>query len=421
MNLVLLSVFLLWFFCSQAISYENQSFFPFGFYSTAHNAHNEAECYAILKPLKDSGVTYLGPYYGTYGANQPICYHAAHNLSMKAFHKIAIFGEHHPNALVNFVNVNDSNLYNPPPNRTEIFRQVFNIVQAVVQDPIRNDLVTIWDLGPEELRSWRSDEMQFLSNVKEAIRESEKLLNVSSRPFNMYEPNNRDTEGLKMTKMKGLDTQMRGAYSDGIDDPQWVEKINYATDMIKGAMMNGKDESGIVLNLDRDYNSNYSDFQVFGFIRRACYTALLGGARSLLVWSWATRKGLSVAMRDKMVLGYSKVAYDLNGPSRLAEIFLKGTLVPINMQLTYNNQTTLAHELKANLYHYDGKLHLIALNTNNSTAISADFIFNGSISNIANRIGMKRVPFEIVNSTNIEEKIMRISLEPCEVGVWDMI
>ena len=117
------------------------------------------------------------------------------------------------------------------------------------------------------------------------------------------------------------------------------------------------------------------------------------------------------------------MAYDLNGPSRLAEIFLNGTQLKLNTQVFSENGTTLGNDLIANLYYYDGKTHLIALNANNFSVITVDFIFNASISQVENRFGMKRVPFEIINSTtlNNSQTIMKVNLEPCEIGAWDLI
>jgi len=55
--------------------------------------------------------------------------------------------------------------------------------------------IAIWNLGNEELRHWRTREMDWLKKVTAVIRANDPY----DRPIMMYEPNHRNSEQLEIT------------------------------------------------------------------------------------------------------------------------------------------------------------------------------------------------------------------------------
>ncbi|WGL61139.1 hypothetical protein QEJ31_05955 [Pigmentibacter sp. JX0631] len=342
------------------------SSFPFSFYSTA-NSGNEDNCLIILKEMQQNGVTMIGPYYGH---NITQCFKSASKLGMKAIYRIDLIGQDNKNP-INFT----STPINDAPNYAEIKQQVKTTIQNIVNDPDLNNAVAWWAVSPEELRYWRKNEMNYLTNLKKAILEVENELNLKHRLLMMYEPNNRKAADLVNIGKYGLDVQMRGVYGNGIDDPNWPNIIEFGTQAVYQSSNDLKNLGGVTLNLNKDYSSSLNEEQAKSLIRVAAYVALINGAKGIQIWSWATRAGLSKENRDKQVAAYMSVSNDLNGKLHLANIFMQGHKNQDKSLFTITSGTA-TENLKFELWDYNNSKYLFLINTSLNKKVSINSLLN---------------------------------------------
>ena len=97
--------------------------------------------------MQQNGITMFGPYYGF---NVVQCYKSAHKLGMKAIHRLVLYGTDGKNQ-VSYTTTPKIQ----PQVINDVKSQIKNLMQEIVNDPIRNDVIAWWCVAPEELRYWR--------------------------------------------------------------------------------------------------------------------------------------------------------------------------------------------------------------------------------------------------------------------------
>ena len=69
----------------------------------------------------------------------------------------------------------------------ELRQHVRDVMDFTLNDPLANATVSAWYTLPEELRSWRTTEMNYLNIVADEVKNYDPL----GRPVSMYNPNHR--------------------------------------------------------------------------------------------------------------------------------------------------------------------------------------------------------------------------------------
>jgi hypothetical protein len=413
---------------------------PFGFYSTADGEplRNKA-CINYLKPLADSGVSFLGPYYGVNDNARQDCYAAAQALGMKAIKQLVPMGADGQRPVI-FV---DKNLpvYAAPTacaggvaasqntRQLDVATQIALMVNAVLDDPVASQVVAWWSVSPEELRSWKSEEMCYLKLVRDTIRTTEKARKAPARPIMMYEPSNRTASGLQITG-QFLDMQLQGAYyghlpkdstnpciaarspNYSVDDPCWIDAIDHnMKEALKARAINNNTPL-IALNMNKDYE--VSDAQVLGYVRRAVYAGLLDGAQGVMVWSYVTRPGFTAKKRDVVLTAYKSVAKDLNGLLNLAPYFMRGEVVTSTLPVTLMEGKSVT-QLRFRQYRYNGKNLLISMNVSDTDSVSANIPQNG---NFRRAMGVVSSNVNVLDASIGSDGKIHVSLKPMQIGMW---
>ncbi len=380
--------------------------FPFSFYSTANNV-NEENCEVILRKMQENGISLFGPYYGF---NVVQCYKSAHKLGMKAIHRLVLYGADGKNPISY-----TTNPQNPALAYSDVKSQIKRLIQDIINDPIKNEVIAWWCVAPEELRYWRKNEMIYLTDLKKAIRETEKEFNLPPRPVMMYEPNNRKAADLVNSGSYGLDIQMRGVYGNSIDDPNWVNLIEFGSQAVADSAAKLKNMGGVTLNLNKNYATDISDIKARAFIRVASYVALLNGAQAIHIWSWATRAGLIAQNRDKQVDYYASVAFDLNGPLHLANVFLEGNKLDEKKILLVEPVPNVEF-LKYKLFQYNNSNYLFIINTsgNKKIELQAGLLLKYTKYKFLDNFKNKN---SVINKIESDKSSMYLELDPLDIVI----
>jgi len=328
--------------------------FPFGFYSVGYGTGNPRLCGEILKSLKDNGITLLGPYYGKdFDALKQTCYQAAAQLHLDSIYYIPIIDKQ-SQKVASFLTPESAFRLRQ---QDDIADQVQEQIELVSSDPALRQTVKWWGIMPEELRSWRKEEMDYLSNLVQSIRAAEKKLGLQPRPIMMYEPSNRRKKLLEVTG-RYLDIQAIGTYTRDTSDSAQIKAIRDSAITLTQTAQEIGTYPIVTLPLSKPYPSSMSPEEITQIIRRNTYIALIDGAKGILVWSWATRKGLSSADRNIQAAAYASVAKDLNGPLNLGEVFLRGK--------TINIESSRSNAVLIRALEYKNDLFIILANTGSS-------------------------------------------------------
>lgn len=298
------------------LSIEN---FPFGYYSVGYGSGDFKKCGPILKSLKLKGISIAGPYYGAgFDPLKNECYRMASQLSLPIIHYVTVTDKKSGKP-ASFVNTQTSNA---PESPSAVETDVENQLKQL-RDLGLVEKISMWGVMPEELRSWRRNEMEYLQTLIAAIRASEKKWGYNRLPIMMYEPGNRTTKLLSVTG-EYLDVQVIGTYTKSNEESDSLKIIKNNTNAVVAASQVNGTAPMVALALSKNFQPYISKEQIRENIRRRAYVALAEGAKGILIWSWATRSGLSVESRDIQAAAYSSVAEDLNGQLQLGKVFLHG-------------------------------------------------------------------------------------------------
>ena len=200
--------------------------------------------------------------------------------------------------------------------KAEIKKQVL----AVADDPF----VLWWYVKPEELRMWRKNEKEYLRIVTETIRETD----PEKRPVWMYDPNHRNSDGLKATGAF-LDIIGKGCYVNlaGYEaDRSWVRwTIDQETTACRELeKQDSKKRTPILMpQLSQDPFDPEDDKMIATWVRHDIYLGLMSGAKGVAIWSLFKRRGVK-RTHHIFYEAYATVAQELKGPDGLGEVFLFG-------------------------------------------------------------------------------------------------
>jgi hypothetical protein len=177
-----------------------------------------------------------------------------------------------------------------------------------------------WAIRPEELRPWRTDEMQYLTIVCETVRQNDPL----ERPIYLYNPNHRDAGSLTPIA-RHVDVLAKGCYVNLVGrkrDRAWVRwSVEQEVEALRAA--GRTDAIPLVMpELCRDPEPN-EDAEIRAWVRHDVYLGLASGAKGVLIWSLFKRREVSRTWQ-LWYDAYSECAQELNGELGLSQVFLFG-------------------------------------------------------------------------------------------------
>jgi hypothetical protein len=252
-----------------------------------------------IETAKASGVTALGPYYGDMA--KPLS--MAHQHGLPFIYSMGLKVEFPKGG------------YQMPSDQA-----ITNAVKAEMAQVGSDSSILFWNLRCEELRWWKKDDMHWLELTTKAIRQYDPL----HRPIYMYEPNGRASSDLQKTypylDMVGKSTYVSLA---GFDKQRsWVK---FSVDQINGGISAARPGATAVvpLQMSADPKDPADDAMVPRWTRHDVFCSLVNGARGVLVWSGAHRKGLERTWQAYFD-GYLSAAKQLNGPMDLGRVILWG-------------------------------------------------------------------------------------------------
>jgi hypothetical protein len=196
----------------------------------------------------------------------------------------------------------------------EITRRITEQVKRVVH----KKSICWWYAYPEEIRYWRSKEINYLKVVTAAIRAAD----PENRPIWMYEPNSRNAKALEKTS-RYLDIIGKGTYVNlsGYQKSRvWVRwSIEQQEKTIKAL---GKGMSIAVLELCKN-SPNEEIAAIPAQVQHDIYLSLMSGAKGVGIWSLFRRAAVS-AQYDIFYMSYARAAKQLCGEQQLGQVFLFG-------------------------------------------------------------------------------------------------
>lgn len=260
---------------------------------------------AAVQRVKRDGFTMIGP---QYELNHRIVKDAEAG-GMKCVFTVGIDDKGH--AWTNFVAER-----NVDADLDEVRRRAMEQVASVAS----SDAIAWWDITPEEIRWWRPKEMAYMKTMYEAVKAADPL----KRPVYMYEPGNRAAVSLAKT-LVNQDICGKGVYANYASQMDtrhaWIRwSIEQELEAIKLA----KRPHAIAIGIPEMFAQPPQDkVQWVGkWAHNDAYTALVAGAKGILVFSMRIRDGFTA--HNDYYEGFASVARDLNGDMNLADVFLFG-------------------------------------------------------------------------------------------------
>lgn len=215
----------------------------------------------------------------------------------------------------------------------------FSAIQAEIRQQVEevaaSNSIFSWYLIPEELRYWKPLELEYLRVASETIREAD----PKKRPIWMYEPNHRTTGALVKTlpwqQMAG-----KGLYVNFVGRKNERAWLAWSLNQQKTAMDTGAPDALPLAVPEMFREPDPEDLPLIRtWVRHDSYAALLGGARAIVIYSFANRKGFSA--RADYYEAYAGVARELNGDLALGPVFLLGQpAAPPAFRLVEGRETT---------------------------------------------------------------------------------
>ena len=249
---------------------------------------------------KAHNYTVAGPQYGRYD----FALEQAEKVGLPHMYTIGIKMNFHKKGGKPVLDISDA----------EITRRITEQVKRVVH----KKSICWWYVHPEEIRYWRSKEINYLKIVTEAIRAAD----PENRPLWMYEPNSRNASALEKTS-RYLDIIGKGTYVNlsGYQKSRvWVRwSIEQQEKTIKAL---GKGMSIAVLELCKN-SPNEGIAAIPAQVQHDIYLSLMSGAKGIGIWSLFRRTAVS-AQYDIFYMSYARAAKQLCGEQQLGQVFLFG-------------------------------------------------------------------------------------------------
>ncbi len=289
--------------------------FPFTYYSTGGGTLTkrgdllpEVEKRADQKEILDGGATLIGPQY---------------ELNDEG---VALAREYKKQVVYTICPVVDGKkmigsksfdrYHKEPLPRVKIANSIAEQVRAVAGNPE----IAWWNIEPEELRSWRKAEMEYLKLATETIRACDPL----KRPIMIYDPGHRNAEALAKLAPY-LDFIAKGMYTNYakmIDMRVWAR--HSTQEAVKArAMVNRPEITVLALPEMFQDPKNPADLAMIPvWVRHDVYSALVAGAQGVAVFSASKRPNFE--SRQVYLDAYKTVATELTGKMDLGTMFLFG-------------------------------------------------------------------------------------------------
>lgn len=256
--------------------------------------------------------------------------------------------------------------------RAEIRRQV----EAVMD----HAAITVWYLIPEELRHWKSLEMDYLRIASETIRETD----PKKRPVWMYEPGHRDQASLEKTfpYQQLVGKGVYPNYSGRRVERGWVP---WTLGQQAGAIqaVNPKAVPYGILEMFKTPKDDFPLEDIPVWVRHDAYAALIAGVQGFVIFSFGNRAGFNSATEEYNAYyqAWSEVANELNGPLQLGSVVLAGTPVsPPVFEIASGPQQITLSASKADIkepvkipsistaaFTWSGKTYWLLVNSSNET------------------------------------------------------
>lgn len=255
------------------------------------------------------------------------------------------------------------------PSNAAISNEVATIVKAVSAD----HHIAMWDIEPEELRSWKTEQLGYLKLVSSVIRAND----PERRPVFMYECNNRIGSVLAPS-LACENLSVKGTYVNVIDNGVFITNRIWA----RWSMQQSVDACALANNgavpwivLWMASNAPAGMFpQIANWCRHDAYLGLIMGGKGIQIWSGQrSRHGFSDRDFQAYLDGYLSVAHDLNGPLHLAPVFLFGTKQtnttmnivsgPSQLELVYQKTTNSYPPVTWLCAKHDGADYLFMVNS----------------------------------------------------------
>jgi hypothetical protein len=201
-------------------------------------------------------------------------------------------------------------------NEPALRRQVETQVQALAG----HKEIVWWAIAPEELRPWRSEEMNYLSMVCQTIRAHD----PQRRPIFHYNPNHRNADTLSPIARQ-VDVLAKGCYVNHVGRKRDRAWVRWSIEQELQAIGRTGCSNALPLlmpELCRDPEPA-EDKEIGSWVRHDVYLGLCSGAQGVLIWSLYPRK----EVRRTWPLwydAYAECAKELNGKTALAQVFLFG-------------------------------------------------------------------------------------------------
>ena len=260
----------------------------------------EKEIQAALKRVKKDGFTMIGPQYEL--KDRIVADAKKHGL--KCVYSVGL--------PMNFLGKGGRKTLQLSPE--EIRKQIKQQILKVVKSPE----IAWWNLKPEELRYWRSNEMDYLTVAAKAIHETDPV----KRPICMYEPGHQDAKALVHT-VGHIDICGKGMYtnySGQRDSRIWVRwTIEQEIKAIKQA-----NSSAIPIAIPEMFQQPPKELldMIPKWVRHDVYLSLITGAKGIIVFSMRQRPNFDA--HEAYYQAYAQCARELTGPLNLGQIFLFG-------------------------------------------------------------------------------------------------
>ena len=202
------------------------------------------------------------------------------------------------------------------PDKTVLQQEIQKQVRALAD----KKEVIWWVVLPEELRPWKTREMDYLRNVCDAIHANDPC----HRPIYLYNPNNRDANSLAPIARQ-VDVVGKGCYVNTTGHQQERAWVQWSAEQeIAAIRAAGRPGAIPLLNLELCKDPEPAeDGEIRTWVRHDVYLGLASGAKGVLIWSLAPRKEVKRTWR-LWYDAYAECGRELNGPRGLAQIFLFG-------------------------------------------------------------------------------------------------
>ncbi len=181
-----------------------------------------------------------------------------------------------------------------------------------------------WAVVPEELRPWRREEMNYLSVVCKAIRDTD----PQHRPIYHYNPNHRNADSL-LPIARQVDVLAKGCYVNHVGRKRDRAWVRWSIEQELQAIEQAGCSNAIALlmpELCRDPEPA-EDKEIRNWVRHDVYLGLCCGAKGVLIWSLYPRKEVRRTWQF-WYDAYAECAKELNGEPALAQVFLFGERRP---------------------------------------------------------------------------------------------